>query len=581
MSTQETHQDNAGHDLRSHAMAMAEILWAVGITSPIDYIEQIASLIAYRAIGDVNGWPWTEWKALPNDAELLRVLREVIWDGLTHHLDHDLFQDCVPLVTQPPALRNLTDRIDALPWERVDVLGDIVEALLGHAEKGVHGTFRTPSHIVQFMVQAAAVQPGESVWDPACGTGSLLVETARQCPGARIHGSEIDRRMARLAVLNAFAHNLDPGVVIREDTLTWALDPLAMRPGNAPTSFDVILANPPFGGKVQARCVQGKKSSSSEIQFIAAILQRLAPGGRAVVVVPTGIFFAQAALALRRLMLDTCRLRVINLPSGVFQPYTDVATAILLLDKGAHADTVWFHDVRADGYSLTARRNPVDDNDLPEALAWLAAEPRASHLAWCATMEQIAAADFDLSPGRYRPTPISQPDCESPEDILAQILADQVQMLQSVRSMYQLLGDTTPLGAAMDAALEHLLVASHSDGVSDTSDYREVSQSPLCLSQSADSRDMQILVSFVDWLTHHGITLCQWEGDACGFVPLEGTAADLLAEYAGASDESNSATIDTSAKLNNCHAYNIATLFESEEEEHADPTRDPGTRLRW
>lgn len=145
-----------------------------------------------------------------------------------------------------------------------------------------------------------------------------------------------------------------------------------------------MLANPPFAGSLDYDATSSDllrvvKTKKTELLFLALFLRLLEPGGRAAVIVPDGVLFgsSKAHKDLRKKLVEEQKLdAVIKLPSGVFRPYAGVSTAILLFTKtdSGGTDDVWFYDVRADGFSLDDKRNPVEANDLPDVRArW--AEP--------------------------------------------------------------------------------------------------------------------------------------------------------------------------------------------------------------
>ena len=147
-------------------------------------------------------------------------------------------------------------------------------------------------------------------------------------------------------------------------------------PSQASEGFDIILANPPFEGSrefkdVHYSLLRQVKTKKTELLFLALVLRMLRIGGRAAVVVPEGMLsgFSREHRQLRQLLVDRNRLEaVISLPSGVYKPYADISTGILIFSKGGRTNNVFFYDVQADGRSLDDKREPVGDNDLPERL---------------------------------------------------------------------------------------------------------------------------------------------------------------------------------------------------------------------
>ena len=161
--------------------------------------------------------------------------------------------------------------------------------------------------------------------------------------------------MVKIAILNLYLHQLEKAHIELRNPLTTGFG--GVYPGQR---YDVILANPPFAGKVQEESILADlnyklNTRATELLFLKWFIDHLAPNGRAGVIVPNGVLFGStnAAKYLRELLLTECDLQaVINLPSGVFKPYSGVGTAALIFQKGTPTKSVWFYDVTADGFSL-------------------------------------------------------------------------------------------------------------------------------------------------------------------------------------------------------------------------------------
>ena len=304
-----------------------------------------------------------------------------------------------------------------------DIMGDIFEYLLEEVkESGKNGQFRTPRHVIRFMVQLLQPELGSSVLDPACGSGGFLINTLVQWkadhtdkdtlrlewdgtphdvqyhvwPENRqydfstvFRGYDNDRTMVRIAWMNLVLHNLDSPEVHQLDALSKSLR------GKESGHYRYILANPPFTGSVDADDLSDQagrfprkgrgnapETLKSELLFVWLMLDLLENGGRAAVIVPDGVLFGgtNAHRALRRqLLFDNTLEGVVSLPANIFQPYSGVKTSILLfqkagqpIEKGDEPRTpeVWFYEVTDEAYSLDQKRKalPGRDNDLWDAL---------------------------------------------------------------------------------------------------------------------------------------------------------------------------------------------------------------------
>jgi type I restriction enzyme M protein len=336
-------------------------------------------------------------------------------DQKTGEKRHGRMSDAVFLIPNATLLRRAIDTIDKLfiPSRNQDTLGDIYEHLLSEiAEAGKNGQFRTPRHIIRVMCDLVNPQWNDRICDPACGTAGFLVnayqhvlkthtdpanlvfegdgtpmntlegrpfnmvgenlstEQDKYLRENALYGYDFDKTMVRLGWMNLIQHGIEKPKVNYANTLGSAFNQ-KIQSGEV-GDFSVILANPPFTGSLDktdiGETLQDLKTNKTELLFIELILQLLAIGGRAAVIVPEGVLFGstKAHKALREKLVAENTLRgVISLPGGVFQPYTGVKTSILLFNKGGKTDEVWFYEVAKDGETLDAKRNPKpQENDL-------------------------------------------------------------------------------------------------------------------------------------------------------------------------------------------------------------------------
>ena len=349
-------------------------------------------------------------------------------------LFRDIFKNAYLPYRDPETLRAFLKIIDEFTYDHSERLGDAFEYLLSVlGSQGDAGQFRTPRHIIDFMVALADPRKDETVLDPACGTAGFLISAYKHILRANtdakgqskltphdrgvlaknFKGYDISPDMVRLSLVNLYLHGFTDPHIHEYDSLTseerW-------------NEFaDVILANPPFmspkgGIKPHKRfSIQAKRS---EVLFVDYIAEHLKPGGRAAIIVPEGIIFQSqtAYKELRKLLVDQSLVAVISLPAGCFNPYSGVKTSILLLDKdlAPRSDTIAFFKVENDGFGLGAQRRAIDKNDLPQVQADVAAyldalrDERSTGELQLATAlivskDKIAAnGDYNLSGERYR-----------------------------------------------------------------------------------------------------------------------------------------------------------------------------------
>ena len=351
-------------------------------------------------------------------------------------LFRDIFKNAYLPYRDPETLKAFLKIIDEFSYDHSERLGDAFEYLLSVlGSQGDAGQFRTPRHIIDFMVKIVNPQKGETILDPACGTAGFLISAykhiLRANTDAKGHstltpdekgrlatdfkGYDISPDMVRLSLVNLYLHGFTDPHVYEYDTLTseerW-------------NEFaDVILANPPFmspkgGIKPHRRfSIQAKRS---EVLFVDYIAEHLTPDGRAGIIVPEGIIFqSQTAYRdLRKILVENSLVAVVSLPAGCFNPYSGVKTSIFILDKSVarQSDSIGFFKVENDGFGLGAQRRAIDKNDLPKVRAELATylhtlraktsiEPvqSVSSAALIVPKKKIAAnGDYNLNGERYR-----------------------------------------------------------------------------------------------------------------------------------------------------------------------------------
>ena len=280
--------------------------------------------------------------------------------------------------------------INQISTENTEIIGTAFEDLLSiMGSQGDAGQFRTPRHIIDFIVQVIEPKKHETILDPACGTAGFLVsaynhifnDNKDKIPGdmlsaleksklmSGIQGYDISPDMVRLADVNLFLHGFQKPNITEFDTLT--------DKENWKNKYDIILANPPFmtpKGGIKPHELFLVKAKRSEVLFVDYIMEHLTKNGRAGVIVPEGIVFKSSDKAYKKLreylVNENILYAVISLPAGVFNPYSGVKTNILLLDKNLAKQTkkILFVKIDNDGFDLGAQRNATNNNDIPRAI---------------------------------------------------------------------------------------------------------------------------------------------------------------------------------------------------------------------
>jgi type I restriction enzyme M protein len=464
--------------LRQKVDQLMDILWAGGVNNPMDSIEQCSYLIFLRLLtekdetlasldkkyprifaGKWSRYAWGNFVTLTGD-NLFNAVRDAI-----EHL-HELpsltdtgkllFSRATLKIYDRPTLRAVVQAIhgmDLAAHDGHDFKGDMYEYLLSKlSASGTNGQFRTPRHIIDLITALVNPQPGQRICDPACGTAGFLISAFSHIlrshtkpadlkrglvDGALLKpaqwkfleeqaftGYDNDANMVKIAILNLYLHQLERAHIMHHNPLTTGLG--GTYPG---ARFDVILANPPFAGKIQEESILADlnhrlNTRSTELLFLKWFIDHLSPGGRAGVIVPNGVLFGStnAATKLRELLLTECDLQaVISLPTGVFKPYAGVATAALIFQNGKPTQSVWFYDLNADGYSLDDKRTPIEANDIPDMLAKWPGRDEGPN-SYRVPIEKIRENDWSLAAGRYKSVATEATNHDSPKEILGDVL---------------------------------------------------------------------------------------------------------------------------------------------------------------
>ena len=384
------------------------------IPNPQSQIEQITIAMIYKFMDDMDiesvelggerqffveelseyAWSKIMSQQLGNEARMnlyTEALDKLQLSSRIPKLFRDIFKGAYLPFRDGQTLTLFLKEINDLSYNNSENLGNGFEYLLSiMGAQGDAGQFRTPRHIIDFIVDVVKPTKADTILDPACGTAGFLISAYKNIqkfaeetkqpltPQERtaltenIQGYDISPDMVKLALVNMYLHKFKDPKIYEYDTLT--------NQSRWEDYFDCILANPPFmtpKGGIQPHNKFGVKANRSEVLFVDYIMEHLNSTGRAGVIVPEGIVFqsANAYKELRKKLVDEKYLyAVVSLPSGVFNPYSGVKTSILFLDRqlAKKTDKVLFVEIQNDGFDLGAqRRETPDKNDLPKALDFI------------------------------------------------------------------------------------------------------------------------------------------------------------------------------------------------------------------
>ncbi len=353
-------------------------------------------------------------------------------------------ENAIFLIQSPRTLVKVVDGINSLDMNNRDTMGDTYEYILGKmAASGNNGQFRTPRHIIRMMVELMKPTLGDIVCDPAMGSAGFIVETAKYISehyksqlmkrdkdehfrNRMFHGFDTDQTMLRIGAMNLKLHKVDNPDIAYRDSLS--------SDNEDNERYTLILANPPFAGSLDNDSVAKSllsitKTKKTELLFLSLFLRSLQTGGRCASIVPDGVLTgsSKAHKDIRKAIVDDNILEaVISMPSGVFQPYSGVSTAILIFKKtgSGGTDKVWFYNMTADGYSLDQKRTEVSENDIPDIIARynnLSAESdrKRTEQSFLVPVDEIREHGYDLAFNTYKETVREVVVYESPMVLLA------------------------------------------------------------------------------------------------------------------------------------------------------------------
>lgn len=338
---------------------------------------------------------------------------------------------------------DILDKVDNIKQSNIDdthvfTLSQIYEGLLlKMGEKGNDGgQFFTPREVIRAMVRMANPKVGEKVYDPCCGTSGFLAQAYTQMiardntaedietlKSSTFYGREKENLIYPISLANMILHGVDQPHIWHGNTLTGS-EIYGGLFENAPSQYDVILTNPPFGGKEgkEAQTNFAYKTSSTSILFLQHIIDSLKKGGRCVMVIDEGVLFRtneDAYVKTKRKLLDECNLHtIISLPAGLFTSAgAGVKTNILFFEKGESTEKIWYYDL---SWVKVGKRNPFTIDRFDDFFALFPTKADSEN-SWTVDRSTIEANNFDIK--AVNPNRKIKVDTRSSEEIIAEIEA--------------------------------------------------------------------------------------------------------------------------------------------------------------
>jgi len=501
--------------LKSLISRLWDKFWSGGISNPLTAIEQISYLLfmkrldemdikkkqdseftgeAYKTLfgNDKENLRWSHFRQMEGGEMLIHIQTKVFPFLKTISKEDSPFarhmSNAVFIISKPSLLVEAVNIIDEI-FEEIsrqestgqsfqDTQGDVYEYLLSELKNaGKLGQFRTPRHIIQLICELVNPKLGDTICDPACGTGGFLLGAYQHIITAHtskenqktdengltrgllgdkltnekqwthlkektFYGYDMDESMVRIGLMNLMMHGISSPNIEQKDTLSKKYD--------EDNFYDCIIANPPFKGSIDKGDINESLSlntTKTELLFVDRIIKSLKIGGRAGVIVPDGVLFgsSNAHKQARKMLLNDCELQgIISMPSGVFKPYAGVSTAILIFVKGGETEKVWFYDMQSDGYTLDDKRSKINGGgDLPDIVEkWKTrksqVENKLNSKFFYIEKKDIEEADSNLSIGRYKVTDYEEVVYEKPEIILEKIEKLEQEIITSLNDLKNL-----------------------------------------------------------------------------------------------------------------------------------------------
>ncbi len=465
--------------------------WSSGISNPISVVEQMTYLIFFKMFEEQENLEqkraeksgkkresffegkeelrWSNFKQLAPD-KMLKVYREKVFP-LLEKINSSL-KDSVCLISKPSLLDTAVQTFDKMDFtDGNDRKGDIYEYMLSKlATSGQNGQFRTPRHIIDMMTKLVDPRVDDKICDPACGSGGFLCGAYRYILESNtsddfkeispvfgdllkdehrenldknvIFGSEFDPTMYKIGLMNMILHSIKPKNIKLRDSLS--------KDAQEEDKYTLVLANPPFTGSLDESDIDPHltsivKTKKTELLFMAKFIKMLEIGGRAAVIIPTGVLStdSKAHKTLRQKLIEENQLEaVISMPSGVFKPYAGVATAVLVFTKGGQTQKTWFYEMENDGFTLDDKRTPIEENDIPDIIEKNATRAE-SDKSFNVTFDELKENEYNLLPSRYKNIEYVAPSFEhTPQEYVQLMIEAEKKSLKLLEKLKEKLGGT-------------------------------------------------------------------------------------------------------------------------------------------
>ncbi len=451
-SIQDIMRQDTGVD--GDAQRISQLCWMFFLKIIDDQDQELELLKASYRSPIPEQFQWRTWAADPEgltgDA-LLGFINNDMFPGLKNlapqgdnrrRVVRDVFEDAYNYMKSGHLIRQVVNKISGVDFNNLSErqhFGDIYEQLLNDLQAaGNSGEYYTPRAVTTFMVDRIDPQPGEILFDPACGTGGFLTSSIRHMRDRYVKRPQDEQKLQAslravekkqlphmLCVTNMLLHGIeDPSFVRHDNTLARPYISWEQK-----DRVDIVLTNPPFGGTeedgIESNFPQHFRTRETADLFLALIIRLLKAGGRAAVVLPDGTLFGEGMKTrLKEHLLEECNLHtIVRLPNSVFKPYASIGTNLLFFEKGSPTEAIWFYEHGIpEGQKAYSMTRPIRFEHFQPCIDWWGGATRQgreeTEQAWRITAEQVKARGYNLD---FKNPHTVEANHGEPDDLLAEL----------------------------------------------------------------------------------------------------------------------------------------------------------------
>lgn len=428
-SIQDTMRQDTGVD--GDAQRISQLCWMFFLKIIDDQDMELEMMKDDYASPIPTPYRWRTWAADPEGItgdELLAFINDDLFPSMKElapatpraRTVRDVFGDAFNFMKSGQLIRQVVNKINDIDFNNLKELqhfGDIYEQILNDLQSaGNAGEYYTPRAVTSFMAQMIDPKPGETLFDPACGTGGFLTCAIRHMRDKHVKRAEDEQKLQSalravekkqlphmLCVTNMLLHSIDDPSFVRHDN-TLARPFISWEQKDR---VDIVLTNPPFGGKeeggIESNFPTQFRTRETADLFLALIVRMLKKGGRAAVVLPDGSLFGEGVKTrLKEHLMKECNLHtIVRLPNSVFKPYASIGTNLLFFEKGSPTKETWYweHQVPP-GQKSYSKTKPIRLEHLQDCIDWWGGAKRKGRVendrAWKVSANDVKDRGYNL-----------------------------------------------------------------------------------------------------------------------------------------------------------------------------------------